>query len=208
MAREKAKVKINPVKFIRLIIVLIVICGLLVGAGFLLGSRASRTEHEEMSAIVVQNQISAISELATVTYHYTELGQYESSKDFYGTKVPFTTSKFIITYEGTIKGGIDMDAAKIDVDEAGKKVTVTVPPAKILSHEIHEDTIMVFDEKKSIFNPLTVEDYAAFYADQKVEVESKAKTQGVLSEARTQAKLAVRNLLTPVMAEEWELEIK
>ena len=58
------------------------------------------------------------------------------------------------------------------------------------------------------YAPLTVEDYAAFYADQKVEVESKAKTQGVLSEARTQAKLAVRNLLTPVMAEEWELEIK
>ena len=90
MVREKAKVRINPVKFLRLVIVLIVICGLLVGAGFLLGSRASRTEHEEMSAIVVQNQISAISELATVTYHYTELGQYESSKDFYGTKVPFT----------------------------------------------------------------------------------------------------------------------
>ena len=209
MSRKEAKVKINPVKFLRLIIILLVICGLLVSAGYLLGSRlSSRGENTELSAVVLQNQIANIKELGTVTYEYTELGQYESSKDFYGTKIPFTTSKFIITYDGTIKAGIDMNAAKVEIDEITKKIVVTVPAAKILSHEIHEDSVKVFDEKNSIFNALTVEDYAGFYADQKIEVEAKAKTQGLLSQARTQAKLAVQELVTPVLPEGWELEIK
>ena len=98
---------------------------------------------------------------------------------------------------------MELKDKKVLVYGAGKSgIGAAALLSKVGAHAV------VFDEKKSIFNPLTVEDYAAFYADQKVEVESKAKTQGVLSEARTQAKLAVRNLLTPVMAEEWELEIK
>ena len=209
MAREKAKVRINPVKFLKLIIVLIVICGLLVGAGYMLGKRLSAdNQREELSAVVLQNQIANIKELGTVTYEYTELGQYESSKDFYGTKIPFTTSKFIITYDGTIKAGIDMNLASVEIDEITQKIEIVVPAAKILSHEIHEDSVKVFDEKNSIFNALTVADYASFYADQKKEVESKAKTQGLLSQARTQAKLAVQELVTPVLPEGWELEIK
>ena len=209
MAREKAKVRINPVKFLKLIIVLIVICGLLVGAGYMLGKRLSAdNQREELSAVVLQNQITNIKEMGTVTYEYTELGQYESSKDFYGTKIPFTTSKFIITYDGTIKAGIDMNLASVKIDEITQKVEIVVPAAKILSHEIHEDSVKVFDEKNSIFNALTVADYASFYADQKKEVESKAKTQGRLSQARTQAKLAVQELVTPVLPEGWELEIK
>ena len=209
MAREKAKVRINPVKFLKLIIVLIVICGLLVGAGYMLGKRLSAdNQREELSAVVLQNQIANIKELGTVTYEYTELGQYESSKDFYGTKIPFTTSKFIITYDGTIKAGIDMNLTSVEIDEITQKIEIVVPAAKILSHEIHEDSVKVFDEKNSIFNALTVADYASFYADQKKEVESKAKTQGLLSQARTQAKLAVQELVTPVLPEGWELEIK
>ena len=207
MAKEK--VRINPVKFTKLIIVLIVICALLVGTGYLLGKRLSaENQHEEFSAVVLQNQIANIRELGTVTYEYTELGQYESSKDFYGTKIPFTTSKFIITYDGTIKAGIDMNLASVEIDEIMQKVEIVVPAAKILSHEIHEDSVKVFDEKNSIFNALTVEDYAGFYADQKKEVESKARTQGLLSQARTQAKLAVQELVTPVLPEGWELEVK
>ena len=209
MAREKAKVRINPVKFLKLIIVLIIICGLLVGAGYMLGKRLSvDNQREELSAVVLQNQIANIKELGTVTYEYTELGQYESSKDFYGTKIPFTTSKFIITYDGTIKAGIDMNLASVKIDEITQKIEIVVPAAKILSHEIHEDSVKVFDEKNSIFNALTVADYAGFYADQKKEVESKARAQGLLSQARTQAKLAVQELVTPVLPEGWELEVK
>ena len=82
------------------------------------------------------------------------MAQFESSNDFYGVKIPFTTKSFILTYDGTVKAGVDLDGAEVSV--SGTTVTITLPEAEILSHEIDEDSMEVFDEKTSIFNPFTV----------------------------------------------------
>ena len=192
---------IRPVKTIKLLIVGILIGAVLLGGGWLLGktSGGGSRENVEISAIVLQNKISAMSELAVVTYTYTELGQYESSKEFYGVKMPFTTNRFLLTYDGVIKAGIDMTEVKVDVDQSVKTVTVTLPQAEILSHEIDEDSVKIYDEKTSIFNAFTIEDYTSFYADQKKTVEKKARDKGLLTEAQTQAENAVRQLLDPVL---------
>ncbi|MGN0718220.1 MAG: DUF4230 domain-containing protein [Anaerovoracaceae bacterium] len=192
---------IRPVKTIKLLIVGILIGAVLLGGGWLLGktSGGGSRENVEISAIVLQNKISAMSELAVVTYTYTELGQYESSKEFYGVKMPFTTNRFLLTYDGVIKAGIDMTEVKVDVDQSVKTVTVTLPQAEILSHEIDEDSVKIYDEKTSIFNAFTIEDYTSFYADQKKTVEKKARDKGLMSEAQTQAENAVRQLLDPVL---------
>ena len=192
---------IRPVKTIKLLIVGILIGAVLLGGGWLLGktSGGGSRENVEISAIVLQNKISAMSELAVVTYTYTELGQYESSKEFYGVKMPFTTNRFLLTYDGVIKEGIDMTEVKVDVDQSVKTVTVTQPQAEILSHEIDEDSVKIYDEKTSIFNAFTIEDYTSFYADQKKTVEKKARDKGLMSEAQTQAENAVRQLLDPVL---------
>ncbi len=192
---------IRPVKTIKLLIVGILLGAVLLGGGWLLGktSGGGSRENVEISAIVLQNKISAMSELAVVTYTYTELGQYESSKEFYGVKMPFTTNKFLLTFDGIIKAGIDMTEVKVDVDQDAKVVTVKLPGAEILSHEIDEDSVKIYDEKTSIFNPFTVEDYTSFYADQKKTVEEKAREKGLLTEAQTQAEHAVRQLLEPVL---------
>lgn len=192
---------IRPVKTIKLLIVGILIGAALLGGGWLLGktSGGGSRENVEISAIVLQNKISAMSELAVVTYTYTELGQYESSKEFYGVKMPFTTNRFLLTYDGVIKAGIDMTEVKVDVDQGVKTVTVTLPQAEILSHEIDEDSVKIYDEKTSIFNAFTIEDYTSFYADQKKTVEKKARDKGLMSEAQTQAENAVRQLLDPVL---------
>lgn len=198
MSKEK-KYRAKPVKMIRLIIIVIVLCALLAGAGYFAG-KGSGNERQELSAVVVQNQISEIAELATVTYSYTELGQYESSKEFYGAKVPFTTNKFILTYDGIIKAGVDMSKAQVESKDG--TITVILPEAQVLSHEIDENSVKVFDEKTSIFNQFTVEDYTAFYADQKKSVEEKAIAKGLLTEAKAQAVKAVEAALTPIMGED------
>lgn len=204
MSKEK-KYKVNPLKMTRMVIVIIVLCGLMIGAGYLAG-RSSGNERQELSAGVVQSQITEIAELATVTYSYTELGQYESSKEFYGTKVPFTTNKFILTYDGVIKAGVDVGKAQIE--EKGGTITVRLPQAQVISHEIDENSVKVFDEKTSIFNQFTVEDYTAFYADQKKSVEEKAISKGLLTEARSQAVKAVTAALEPLVGEDGQLVVE
>ena len=121
-------------------------------------------------------------------------------------KLPFTTKSFIITYDGQIKAGVDLSKAQIDI--SGKTITVTLPDAQILSHEIDEDSIEVFDESTSIFNPLKVEDYTAFNKDQKSRMEKKAQEKGLLTEARKAAVKTVEKYLAQIAGEDYEVKVK
>ena len=201
------KEPLHPLKTARYLWLGILLCALVGGACFLGGRwSAGRSENVQIDAVVLQNQLTEIRELATVTYAYTNMAQFESSNDFYGMKVPFTTKSFILTYDGTIKAGVDLDGAAVDI--SGTTVTVTLPEARILSHEIDEGSVEVFDEKTSIFNPFTVEDFTSFQADQKAAMEERALSRGLLEEARSKAVSSVKQLLAAALPDTYTVEIR
>ena len=205
MSREN--VSLHPLKTAKYLWLGILLCALVGGACFLGGRwSAGRSENVQIDAVVLQNQLTEIRELATVTYAYTNMAQFESSNDFYGVKVPFTTKSFILTYDGTIKAGVDLDGAAVDV--SGTAVTITLPEARILSHGIDEDSVEVFDEKTSIFNPFTVEDFTSFQADQKAAMEERALSRGLLEEARRKAVSSVEQLLSAALPDPYTVEIQ
>lgn len=159
----------------------------------------------EVDAVVLENKLTEISELASITYSYTNMAEFENSKDFYGIKLPFTTKGFIITYDGEIKAGIDLSKAEVSV--SGQKVSITLPDAEILSHQIDEDSLEIFDETTSIFNPLKVTDYNSFNKDQKSEMEKKATEKGLLTEAKKKAADTVKGFILQLVPEDWTVEI-
>ena len=201
------KEPLHPLMTARYLWLGILLCALVGGACFLGGRwSAGRSENVQIDAVVLQNQLTEIRELATVTYAYTNMAQFERSNDFYGVKVPFTTKSFILTYDGTIKAGVDLDGAAVDV--SGTAVTITLPEARILSHGIDEDSVEVFDEKTSIFNPFTVEDFTSFQADQKAAMEERALSRGLLEEARSKAVSSVKQLLAAALPDTYTVEIR
>ena len=181
---------------------LLIICLVCFFAGRSIGKSAGSTE---MSAVVLKNRLTEISEFASLTYSYTNMAEFENSKDFYGIKVPFTTKSFIITYDGTIKAGVDLDKAEVDV--SGKKITITLPAAEILSHEIDEDSLEIFDENTSIFNPLKVSDYNTFNKEQKAEMEKKATDKGLLTEAGKKAADAIDDFISQLGSDEYTITV-
>ena len=66
-----------------------------------------------------------------------------------------------------------------------QKVTIALPAPQILSHEVDPNSLEVFDETTSIFNPITIEDYTGFQADQQGVMEDKAIQGGLLTQPRT-----------------------
>ena len=153
----------------------------------------------------MENQLQQISQLATVRYSYTNMGQFENSNEFYGIKLPFTTKSFIVAYDGTIIAGVDLTQAKVSVTD--QKVTISLPAPQILSHEVDPNSLEVFDETTSIFNPITIEDYTGFQADQQGVMEEKAIQSGLLTQAKNQAETAIGGLITPLLQEGQALEI-
>ena len=166
---------------------------------------------EEPTAItsdLLSQQIQSISELASVEYNYTNMGKFENQATFYGWKVPFTTKSFILSYDGKIKAGIDMSL--VEVHMSGKNINISIPKAKILSHEIDEKSIEVFDETKNIFNQISITDYNQFAIDQKESMENKAKEKGLLEEAQNKAQETIKTFVESMCSsdDEYKIEIK
>ncbi len=247
-------IKEGPVKTLRYLVVGVVLCAAVGLAGFLGGRyAASHQETPQLSAVVLEGRLAEISELASVTYTYTNMAQFENSDDFYGMKIPFTTKKFILSYDGTIKAGIDLgdveievrdndvtvtlnsddfygmkipfttkkfilsydgtikagiDLGDVEIEVRDNDVTVTLPEAEVLSHEIDADSVEIFDEKTSIFNPFTIEDFTAFQAAQREVMEEKALQRGLLAQAREKAGNSVRLMLASVLPEEAQLTVQ
>ena len=170
---------------------------LLLLLAFWLGALWSgREQQPTITSDLLGQQLRSVQELVSVEYHYTNMGKFENQLDFYGWKVPFTTKSFLVSYDGVIKAGVDLSGAEVDVDELRKAVTITLPENKILSHEIPEDSLQVFDETRNIFNPITIEDYTAFTRDQKAEVEQNAIDEGLLTDAAEKARGAVETFVS------------
>ena len=177
----------------KVIAVVLVAAAILIAffAGMLRGGR----EHTpEITADLLGQQLREVSDLVTVEYHYTNMGKFENTLDFYGWQVPFTTKSFIVSYDGVIRAGVDLSEAEVKTE--GKTITIVLPAAEILSNEIDEDSLEVYDETHNIFNPITISDYNGFTADQKQSVEQKVVDNGLLTAGRERAEETVHDLLT------------
>ena len=180
-----------------LTVLALLLVGGLVMAAFLCGlSRGGREAEPVITGDLLGEHLRSAQELVTVAYYYTSMGRFENQVDFYGWKVPFTAKSFIVSYDGVIKAGVDLSQVQVEVDEIRQAVTVRLPGSRILSHEIPEDSIEVFDESDNLFNRITIEDYTGFTLDQKKAMEQRAEDNGLLTSADEKARTAVESLLT------------
>ena len=181
-------------KKIKKIIIIILLIGLALFAAFFYGKKQMKNEMEpEITSSLIYNKLVSAKELTTLKYHYTNMGHFENQNTFYGYKIPFTSKEFIVSYEGLINAGIDLNKMKVDLGD--KSIEVRIPAAEILSHEIYEDSLKVYDERESIFNRIDIEDYNDFSKDQKSEIEKKAIKKGLLKEADEESKRAIEEIL-------------
>ncbi len=186
-------------KKIKKIITFIVILLLVGFAGFYFGVKYEgpfRIGPAKITADVISAKFSEVSELATVTYNYTSMGTFSNQLMFKDWKIPLTSKSFIVQYDGTIKAGIDLKETKVETN--GYNITITIPNAKILSHEIDEGSVQVLDEKTNLFNPIAVDDVTGFEDEQKKINEETAIEKGILTEAKKNAEEALKNLILDI----------
>ena len=152
------------------LIVPIILVALMIAAAFYISNRIERntstvkedntfTQTEKtITGDIIKSGLADIGELATEEYYYTGVESFDSSKSIKGFELPFTTTRFIYSYDGVIKAGIDFEEIEVEKDDLKKLIVVTLPPSRILSSEIDHDSFKLYDEKQSIFNPLKVGD--------------------------------------------------
>lgn len=158
-----------------------------------LSMKAWSSQESKITSSLIKNRLEGAKELVTTKYYYTNVGSFENHQDFYGWKVPFTTKKFILSYDGIINAGIDLE--EMDVAVEGEKIILTLPSAKILSHEIDDSSLKVFDEQTSLFNTIKIEDYTSFAKGQKEQLEKDAIKKGLYKKTLEDAQKTLSDLL-------------
>ena len=142
------------------------------------------------------DQLGSLRELVTKEYIYTNAARREASKTWlWGWTLPFSDSSLLVTYDGTIKAGIDLNDVKFDVDEENRVITVSIPASRITDNIIPQETINVLEVKDGLFNRITFEDYNEFIGSEKPVMEEKAVERGLLDEADREARAAIEAFL-------------
>jgi len=181
-------------------------------SGYITGRRPALVNKTEINTKTIEESIRAISELTTLSYNYTDVGEFSDQKivswigpDF---SLPFGQKSFIIAYDGEMKIGIDMSLVSLDI--TGNTIVIDIPPAHIVSHVIKEDSVRLFDEKSGWFNPISITDYTDFIAGRKQATEEKAETDGLLDQAQKNAETQLEAFILsfPGISGEYEIKYK
>lgn len=172
-----------------LVLVLVVLI-LLIFKPLIFGNQRKVTS--KMTELGLKN----IGELATQAGYFTNIQQIKDNKSLFGVTIPLTTSNHIFSYDGTIKAGIDFADVELDVNEEKKIVTVKIPPMKVLSCQVREDSLVIYEAKNNIFSPLSVEAMNESLKAITVEAEEKAIANGFLEAARQNAEILIKGFLS------------
>ncbi len=160
----------------------------------------------------IAEEIEQIGELASVEYRYTNVGTLDASKKWFKTtiNIPGSQKTIVVTMDGVIKIGIDVNKIKIECNEEEKLITVKLPTAKLLSNELDENSIKVYDETTGILNKVTMEDSSAIRNQIKTKAEENAKDNGVYDMAKKNAENIIRCMLEaiPGLKETYSIEFR
>lgn len=175
MKQKKNSVVVKII--LRIVTIIVLACLLLVGAYF--GYKKFTVVKFDNKTALVDRQLSYCQELVTAKYRYSDIITLKKTSGF-------AKSYSIIKYTGLVRAGLaDITDVSYSVSLDGKSITLNVPEAEILGNEIVSQS--VFDEKQSIFVPISTQEIFDEIEKAKAEAIEDMIAEGVLDEAREYA---------------------
>ena len=204
--KKKGGVFSRPKVFLYGLIVGIVLC---LGVAYNLFAQGlvMRTS-EGLSPSVVFSRIVAEDEMVSVSQQYSIVDKAEDANSFFDIfDIPFTENSFWYRYVGTIKAGMNLKTADINVQ--GSKVTITLDQPYIISNEPDMDKSGCLEENNNMLNPIHVEDVVAFQKQCKEQSEKDALEDGdLLNQAKANAESNLTDMFTAALGDGYEFEYK
>ena len=155
MSRNKLQ-KVLDIKFIIAVIIIILLCAVLVYTRK--EAKSNYVSDEKITEIGFEN----IGELATQSVTTTTVRVETKDLKLFNVSIPLTQSKYIYTYNTTIKAGINFSDVKWqlgDTDDTSHNIYVDIPEVKTLSADIDLDSFKVLHEENNIFSPITLTEH-------------------------------------------------
>lgn len=183
-------------KIVKTIVIIIIAAAVLVGGALFIQNWLTPNSAPVSETLDIQGTIQDIGELATAEYSFTITNTAKKDNlEVAGIKVPFTQATVLYSYEGIVKAGIQFSRVEITQNETQKKIYVRMPSAEILSTELDNSSLVIYDEKYSALNTFTFEDMNIAIDDAKNAARASAIEKGLLERADENAKSILRSTI-------------
>lgn len=105
-----------------------------------------------------------------------------------------STKQTLLVVTARVSAGIDLDkGTRVDIDSVAKRITVTVPPAEILSLDLVN--VRTYDERAGLLNPFRPSDRDLIQRRVRTQLVATANASGLLEHADRSAATILRELL-------------
>ena len=139
----------------------------------------------------VLSTVQQAAELTTLIHDYTDIMIMDEGNFF-------TRRLLIIRYTGRVRAGIDF--AGVDVDVRGQTIYITMPAARVFSHELPFETIEVVRDETGIFTPSnTIPDFVDMMAELQRSREIDLINAGILDDARDNSQDTIRQMINAMI---------
>ena len=194
MSRNKLQ-KVLDIKFIIAVIIIILLCAVLVYTRK--EAKSNYVSDEKITEIGFEN----IGELATQSVTTTTVRVETKDLKLFNVSIPLTQSKYIYTYNTTIKAGINFSDVKWqlgDTDDTSHNIYVDIPEVKTLSADIDLDSFKVLHEENNIFSPITLTEHNDSLIQLRENALSDAINSGLYDRALDNAKTILTSIISQV----------
>lgn len=194
MSRNKLQ-KVLDIKFIIAVIIIILLCAVLVYTRK--EAKSNYVSDEKITEIGFEN----IGELATQSVTTTTVRVETNDLKLFNVSIPLTQSKYIYTYNTTIKAGINFSDVKWqlgDTDDTSHNIYVDIPEVKTLSADIDLDSFKVLHEENNIFSPITLTEHNDSLIQLRENALSDAINSGLYDRALDNAKTILTSFISQV----------
>jgi len=160
-------------------------------------AKSNYVSDEKITEIGFEN----IGELATQSVTTTTVRVETKDLKLFNVSIPLTQSKYIYTYNTTIKAGINFSDVKWqlgDTDDTSHNIYVDIPEVKTLSADIDLDSFKVLHEENNIFSPITLTEHNDSLIQLRENALSDAINSGLYDRALDNAKTILTSFISQV----------
>lgn len=136
---------------------------------------------------VVISQMRAVAKLVSSEATVRDVVVYENT--WYGS-----TKRSLVVVTGKLMAGIDLgENPQVDIDHAKKKISIMIPPAKLIGVEITD--MRTYDERGGLWNPFRPEDRDAIQRQARAQLAAAGRNVDLLRHANESAAQMLQLLL-------------
>ena len=160
---------------LKIVAILLIICATSVTTALVMKKLYTDTKQTSITSEFVEQQISEISELATLHHHYRKNANFQDAKKLLeyipDWRINKSIKEFSLVYQGDVKLGYDLKDIKILVEPNTQSIFIYLPEPRILSHSIDFESIQILWEKQGWFNNIRFEDFKQFFISEQKKYE-------------------------------------